>query len=862
MQIISWYTRYKNLLKASVTRANEMKFRLNFSKTKGVKKTRQIESPQKTTSPTPHEMSGTESFISAVDHHNNDQSSRMSSTLLSGILYEHNSLPSDGMLDDMIENENDDNSSVSDDGSNYDIDETAFFGDEDGNRNDDDNVSKPPDGIDINYMSEDWKWNNWKDIDDDESIEGPSEHDRYNGPHGIKDSFPNRFSTVLHCVFKSTAMSRDFFQRLSAQSNKYVRKQMMERNSTLFLGHIWRNITTAEMIRFFGIMLRISLEPRKMGGYVSYFTDNPTVVCGDGYSIQLRGYDPWARDVMTLVRFKQIRSAFHPESENSRCNDKCHQLRYFIRLFNSKAKEVFDLGPNISFDEGGVAMRSRYCPVRMYNKDKPDKFRVDFFLLADSRYYFIYHLDVYQGKNKANIDIDSVVMHLPTTQKAVANAIVKSGIANCVDGCRYMFLDNRYACPQLLALMSTSFNVRGVGTCKANRKGFESNSLIVTNNSPRGTFARMVDDRLGMVITRWKDSRVLQVVSTIMKKGVGTVQRRVGREKTDVRCPNDIIEYQKHMGGVDRGDQHRVVGAGFANVAHFKKWYKKAFLGICDFSLLQAFTVWNIGANEVRTKTNERGSKIKKRRVLKKWEFYAIVAEEMMTYVEEDCMEQMALCNNRSIGDISHSPMPIPRNHDMKSPTCMICSMEEGILRRVLKSGNTKARHFSRRKKHLAICSDPNCNILCHSTQPDESKIRRIPEYAGLSCFEIAHHPDCADLFIEISRKGKMYTRSVSKHPMTSKIAKIYETQLPRRSGRKRGRPKIGDIVTPNQTHPIVEIQTNTQMTSTDVMSLVSNITPAPATPTRKKRKQSDRLGVVTRILRNTRSRSSKKTKK
>ena len=272
--------------------------------------------------------------------------------------------------------------------------------------------------------------------------------------------------------------------------------------------------------------------------------------------------------------------------------------------------------------------------------------------------------------------------------------------------------------------------------------------------------------------------------------------------------------------------------------------------------------MWNIGANEVRTKTNERGSKIKKRRVLKKWEFYAIVAEEMMTYVEEDRMEQMALCNNRSIGDISHSPMPIPRNHDMKSPTCMICSMEEGILRRVLKSGNTKARQFSRRKKHLAICSDPNCNILCHSTQPDESKIRRIPEYAGLSCFEIAHHPDCADLFIEISRKGKMYTRSVSKHPMTSKIAKIYETQLPRRSGRKRGRPKIGDIVTPNQTHPIVEIQTNTQMTSTDVMSLVSNITPAPATPTRKKRKQSDRLGVVTRILRNTRSRSSKKTKK
>ena len=64
-------------------------------------------------------------------------------------------------------------------------------------------------------------------------------------------------------------------------------------------------------------------------------------------------------------------------------------------------------------------MRSRYCPVQIYNRDRPDKFRVDFFILADSKHYFIYHLDVYQGKNKASIDINHLVKNLPTTQKAV-----------------------------------------------------------------------------------------------------------------------------------------------------------------------------------------------------------------------------------------------------------------------------------------------------------------------------------------------------------------------------------------------------------------------------------------------------------
>ena len=87
-------------------------------------------------------------------------------------------------------------------------------------------------------------------------------------------------------------------------------------------------------------------------------------------------------------------------------------------------------------------MRSRYCPVRMYNKDKPDKFRVDFFILADSKYYFIFHLDVYQGRNKANIDIAPMIDTFPTTQKAVANAIIKSGINNDIHGCRHIFMDN------------------------------------------------------------------------------------------------------------------------------------------------------------------------------------------------------------------------------------------------------------------------------------------------------------------------------------------------------------------------------------------------------------------------------------
>ena len=183
-------------------------------------------------------------------------------------------------------------------------------------------------------------------------------------------------------------------------------------------------------------------------------------------------------------------------------------------------------------------MRSRYCPVRQYNKDKPNKYRVDFFILADAKYYFIYHLDVYQGKNRNNIDVHEEAKKLPTTQKAVANAILKSEIANDPHGSRHLYMDNRYTAPQLLALMVTNWNLRGVGTCKANRKGFASHKLPIEKSAERGTHVRLVDKQLGLVITRCKDSKVLQTISTIMEKGVSTVQRRTGASLIQVPCPN------------------------------------------------------------------------------------------------------------------------------------------------------------------------------------------------------------------------------------------------------------------------------------------------------------------------------------
>ena len=109
------------------------------------------------------------------------------------------------------------------------------------------------------------------------------------------------------------------------------------------------------------------------------------------------------------------------------------------------------------------------------------------------------------------------------------------------------------------------------------------------------------------------------------------------------------------MGGIDRVDQHRVVGAGFANVAHFKEWYKKAFFGIADFHLLQAFTAWNLSID-----ASDRKSSDSKQKKIVKLEFYSVMAGEMMSYIDrhDDGNNDGIESNNKKLQNYMYSHYP------------------------------------------------------------------------------------------------------------------------------------------------------------------------------------------------------------
>ena len=116
------------------------------------------------------------------------------------------------------------------------------------------------------------------------------------------------------------------------------------------------------------------------------------------------------------------------------------------------AGRVFVTPRNLSFDEGGLGCRSRRCPVRQYNKDKPENYCADFFILAYVE-GFILHLEPYQGKNAGNIAQTQTAWMFPTTQKPVLNAIEKSCLKLSEDGYHVITMANRYTLPSLFVVL-------------------------------------------------------------------------------------------------------------------------------------------------------------------------------------------------------------------------------------------------------------------------------------------------------------------------------------------------------------------------------------------------------------------------
>ncbi|XP_063077497.1 piggyBac transposable element-derived protein 4-like [Engraulis encrasicolus] len=193
-----------------------------------------------------------------------------------------------------------------------------------------------------------------------------------------------------------------------------------------------------------------------------------------------------------------------------------------------------------------VASRAR-IGIRQYMKDKPVKWGFKLFVLADSSCGYTWDFFVYRGKGHIG------------SGRGLSYDVVMELVSSPVLGTGYkLFVDNFYTSPMLFRDLLADKKIWACGTIREQRVGFPKHRAGTLNSrDPRGTIRWIREGPL--VFVQWKDTRVVQMCSSIHKAHSGdTVQRRV---KTDGRwrletfpIPPAVQDYNQNMGGVDLSD--------------------------------------------------------------------------------------------------------------------------------------------------------------------------------------------------------------------------------------------------------------------------------------------------------------------
>lgn len=178
------------------------------------------------------------------------------------------------------------------------------------------------------------------------------------------------------------------------------------------------------------------------------------------------------------------------------------------------------------------------------------------------------------------------ICNLPYPNKAFTTRIVLSlmdKLAACVsDISGYHLFTDRYYSSTDLSQELDKRQCHTTGTIIAGRVG---------NPKPvrQGVLKKLKSGEISayrngnVLVMGWRDKRVVIMISTYHDTAMQAVQTiQKGNVQKEIKKPVCVLDYTKHMGGVDRSDHYC---ATYAFIRKSLKWWRKIFSGVWKFPL-------------------------------------------------------------------------------------------------------------------------------------------------------------------------------------------------------------------------------------------------------------------------------------
>ena len=297
----------------------------------------------------------------------------------------------------------------------------------------------------------------------------------------------------------------------------------------------------------------------------------------------------WARAILSRDRYFAILSMLHvvdPATEDP--NNKLRKVEPFITHFKKKCSELYKPRQHVAIDERMVKSRHR-SGFRQFIKDKPTKWGIKLWVLADSSNGYTVDFNIYIGRAAGR----------EVSANGLGYDVVMRLMTPYFDKGYHLFVDNFYSTVILFRDLFDN-GVLATGTILDSRRSFPAalkNSKEWAKGKERGCM-RWVRDPPCLVL-QWVDNKVVSMITTVGNANghiqVSRKQRNAGGWTNRlVQQPQIFQTYNLKMNAVDRSDQ---ILSTFNIQRKCVRWWKTLFFHVIDMAVVATYCFQNTGLN-------------------------------------------------------------------------------------------------------------------------------------------------------------------------------------------------------------------------------------------------------------------------
>ena len=386
-------------------------------------------------------------------------------------------------------------------------------------------------------------------------------------PAGIHLESQNTRNHLVKAIdFFEMFFTKDVIDLIVQNTNLYANIKITEKQSYATPEGHWKETTATEIKTFISLVIYQGLV---------------RVSRNDRYwSTRSLYHGLWTRNFMSRNRYQAILGMLHiadPLTEDPL--NKLRKVDEFVNIFRDKCKQLYQPSQYVAVDERLVKSKHR-SGMRQYIANKPAKFGLKLWVIADSSNGYTYDFYVYTGKT------NEVYTH------GLGHHVVMKLVQPLLNQGYHVFFDNFYTSMQLLKDLFAQ-GTPSCGTVTENRKGFPNSMKQGKNWAKKRERGEMRWKREGQCLAlQWVDNKVVTMLSTIDNANdfvsVDRKKKVDGKWETlSVRKPFTIERYNKYMNAVDRSDQ---LLAKY-NLLNRKsvRWWKTLFFHVIDIAVVNSF---------------------------------------------------------------------------------------------------------------------------------------------------------------------------------------------------------------------------------------------------------------------------------